>query len=450
MLKLICIAGLLLLLAPTGLAADDAYHPGRTAFELMFGDKGERRRALRRASHRRDKAMIAPMLYALRYQNPDAREYIVEALTKITRKEYGDDWFRWMQYQQARPELTTFAAFDVFLSRVFSAIDPNFKRFVYPGMPHRIRLQEIVWGGVKAVDGIPALDHPRMIAPAEADYITDEEWVFGIRINGEARAYPYRFMDWHEMLNDTIGGMPISLAYCTLCGSGILFDARKSEAARYTFGSSGLLYRSNKLMYDQETSSLWNQFSGEPVTGVLADSGIKLSVLPLVTTTWERWYADNPDTTVMQYETGVQRDYRLGAPYGSYFRDPKLMFPSLTEDRQLPQKSQVFGLRISGAHKAWPLKAFRRGKVLNDQVGVLKVVLIGDAKTRQVRAYRSSGITFAKQDRNLQNVRGDGQAWQVTEAALVGADGRSLSRLPGHLAFWFAWHNFLDGDSLAD
>jgi hypothetical protein len=98
--------------------------------------------------------------------------------------------------------------------------------------------------------------------------------VFGVAIGGQARAYPLRIVNWHEMVNDTIAGVPVSLAYCTLCGAAILFDARApGRDTPFTFGSSGLLYRSNKLMYDRQTGSLWNQFTGRPVLGALTLSG---------------------------------------------------------------------------------------------------------------------------------------------------------------------------------
>ena len=91
-----------------------------------------------------------------------------------------------------------------------------------------------------------------MTAAAAATYLNPDDRVFGVEINGDARAYPLRIANWHEMVNDIVGGVPVSLAYCTLCGAGILFDGRVAGRGRpFTFGSSGLLYRSNKLMYDR-------------------------------------------------------------------------------------------------------------------------------------------------------------------------------------------------------
>ena len=415
---------------------------------LLFGSGNLRKQTLRWAGRGKRKEMAAALIYSLRYVHPGKRQEVLDALERITRKRYGDDWFRWMQWLQANPEYKPFAGFEIFLSGVFGSIDPGFRDFIYPRVKHTIRLEQIVWGGVASRDGIPALDHPQMTDVAAAGYLSDDELVFGVSINGDHRAYPYRFMDWHELLNDTVGERTVSLAYCTLCGSGILYETQLEDGRVFRFGSSGLLYQSNKLMYDEGTNSLWNQFTGQPVVGELAGSGVQLPTLPLVSTTWRQWKLQHPDTQVMHPETGFERDYRPGQPYGKYFKSPRLMFPTLTDDQQLKQKEQVFGLRLSGANQAWPLRSFRGGKVLNDQVGVIGVVLIGDAATREVRAYRRGSLEFKRLPDTLQQVTADGEHWQVTEAALVGPQGQQLTRLPGHLAFWFAWHNYLGGETL--
>ena len=415
---------------------------------VMFGDKGQRRTALRQIARERNQKMVAPLVYALRFSGGNVRPDIVSTLEKVTRKSYGDDWFKWTEWIQDRPELGTIAGFDIYLSYLLKSLDSRFSLFVYPGVAHDIPLHEIVWGGVAAFDGIPPLDHPKMIAAQDADYLGENELVFGVAINGETRAYPYRFMDWHEMLNDTVGGQSVSLAYCTLCSSGILYDTSLPDGT-VKFGSSGLLYRSNKLMFDYATNSLWNQFTGQPAVGKLVGSGLQLEVLPLVTTTWREWRTSHPTTQVMHPETGFVRDYTPGKPYGSYFKDRALMFPSPDDERTLAQKALVFGLRVSGSAKAWPLKAFRRGAVVNEQLGTLNVVLLGSEANRDVRAYRRGEINFDKQE-GAQLWDSQGGKWRVTESALVGPDNQRLTRLPGHLGYWFAWHNYFGVETLAE
>jgi hypothetical protein len=306
----------------------------------------------------------------------------------------------------------------------------------------KIRLEEITWGGVP-VDGIPSLDHPKLIAAAAADYLRDDDLVFGIEIDGDARAYPLRIMGWHEMFNEVIGGVPVALAYCTLCGSGILFETRVDGREKpFVFGSSGLLYHSNKLMFDRETNSLWNQFTGQPVVGPLVESGITLAIRPVVIVTWAKWRAAHPASRVLSLDTGHQRDYGPGVVYAEYFASPDLMFPSQADESRLRQKDYVFGIRGVGAAKAWPLAAFADDAVINDAVGSRAVVLIGDAETRSVRAYERGGLRFeaAAEDGRLQGPDG---VWQVTEEALLGPGGARLARVPGHIAYWFAWDSYM-------
>ena len=208
------------------------------------------------------------------------------------------------------------------------------------------------------------------------------------------------------------------------------------------FGSSGFLYRSNKLMYDDQTHSLWNQFTGQPVVGELTGSGIELKVRPVAITSWRKWLARHPDTKVLSLFTGFTRDYRPGRPYGKYFASPDLMFPALVPDKRLKPKDHVFVLRDGTNEKAWAVSTFAGGKVINDTVGTLDIVLIGDAATRTVRAYRRDGCRFEAVADNAAALTSDGIAWTLTEDELIGPGGEQLARLPGHIAYWFAWSGY--------
>jgi hypothetical protein len=415
----------------------------RHSLELFSPIKGIREKSIGWLQQHGGSDAIAALVLALRFNQTEERE-ISLTLEKLAGEKVSGGWFGWMLWQQAHPEVLPFAGFDRLHAAVMTNIDPNFAMFLYPGVAHEIRLEEITWGGVSK-DGIPALTNPKQIAAGEAGYLGDEELVFGVAIGGEARAYPFRIMDWHEMFNDVVGGVPVSLAYCTLCGSGILFETKVAGREQaFVFGSSGFLYRSNKLMYDQETHSLWNQFTGRPVVGPLTGSGTELATRPVVITTWSDWRNRNPATTVLALDTGFDRNYRPGAAYGSYFSSDELMFPALVDQSKLKAKDYVFALRSSGAEKAWPLSLFETHPVINDTAGVLNLTLVGDVKTRSVRAYRTGGERFAKADRPDRLLL-DGKEWQVTEDALAGPDGQLMRRLPGHVAYWFAWNGYLGG-----
>ncbi len=221
------------------------------------------------------------------------------------------------------------------------------------------------------------------------------------------------------------------------------------------FGTSGLLYRSNKLMYDRSTNTLWNQFIGEPAVGPLVGSGIKLEILPVVVTTWGEWVTAHPDTTVLDIDTGVYRpeDYKPEwepwSIYYNYRTSPDTMFPVWQQRDLLSTKGQVLGLRINGEARAYPLPAFEQTPVINDSLGDENLVVVADG-SGGARAYQRGPHQFSIDD----NAGGDagiavlideaGRRWRVEEEALVQVDQPSqrLPRLPSHNAYWFGWYAF--------
>lgn len=216
-----------------------------------------------------------------------------------------------------------------------------------------------------------------------------------------------------------------------------------------TFGTSGLLYRSNKLMYDRATNSLWNQFTGEPVAGPLARSGIALTVFPSVLTTWEEWLAEHPDTTVLDPETGVRysaefyvNEWEPDAIYHDYFASPDTMFPVPYRDDSLAAKETVIGVVLGGEAKAYPVSAFSGEPVINDAVGRREIVLVGSHLFGTARVYERSGQTFAPSgDGALRDQ--DGAEWTIGEDALSAAVGSAaLPRVPVRTAFWHGWFTF--------
>lgn len=371
-----------------------------------------------------------------------------EVLATITGQDHGTDWFQWMLWQEQNPQIVPHESYATLLRELYLRIDPEFSDFLR--LEHldraraKIRIEEITWGGV-VKDGIPSLDNPDLIEAGAAEYMRGDDLVFGVAINGDARAYPLRIMGWHEMFNEVIGGVPVALAYCTLCGSGILFETQVERRAKpLVFGSSGFLYRSNKLMFDRGTSSLWNQYTGQPVVGPLVGSGIALKQRPVVITTWDSWKASNPTTKILSVNTGHRRNYGSGVVYQDYFGSPDLMFPAQVDQSARQQKDYVFAVRQFGAARAWPLAAFEKRSVLNDAIGDRPLLLIGDAGKRSVRAYERGARTFKAVAGGLQDA--DGATWRVGEDALVGPDGTRLPRVAGHISYWFAWDNYL-GDA---
>lgn len=212
----------------------------------------------------------------------------------------------------------------------------------------------------------------------------------------------------------------------------------------FTFGSSGFLYRSNKLMYDRNTDTLWHQLLGTPAFGRLVGSGIELERLPVTLTTWEAWYEAHPDTKVMAFETGFSRDYSLGAAYADYFASPGTMFPVWQRSRELPTKSWVFTQLIDDVPKAYPLDTLEAEWVINDSLAGQDLVVIYDKGGHGAKAYeRSTYIFTPSQSEPVQLIIDEqGRNWRITENALVGPTGEQLARLPGHMAYWFGWFSF--------
>jgi len=161
----------------------------------------------------KDTRFMAGLIDILRYR-PELREEIGYTLNKLTGQNLGSEWGEWVEWAGKHAGIESFSAYPTWKARIFEKIDPDFRRFVHADMAiaQDSRVEEIVWGGVR-VDGIPSLDNPKMIEPHDADYLVPDERIFGVSINGDTRAYPARFLDWHEMFNDVIGGQPVTLAY---------------------------------------------------------------------------------------------------------------------------------------------------------------------------------------------------------------------------------------------
>ncbi|KAA3610029.1 MAG: DUF3179 domain-containing protein [Calditrichaeota bacterium] len=363
-----------------------------------------------------------------------------EQLKKLTHRRFDKKWPKWMEWlgQQDIKNSLDYMNFKRFM---LSTVDPQFSSFLNPRFPSHIRWDEIVWGGAEK-DGIPALDNPLMIKAEAASYVDDNESVFGLAVNGEFHAYPLRIFNWHEMINIEIGGKSVSISYCTLCGAAIPFDT-KVDGRVFTFGSSGLLYRSNKLMYDRQTNSLWSAFEGKPVTGLMAQQDVKLKTYPIVRTSWQEWKTKHPKTLVLDINTGHTRNYgRFGGPYNAYFRSPRTMFPISWRDYKLEAKEWVYGIHVKGKSKAYPIKLFEENQLIQDSFGGINFVFIGNEDELTVRVYQAEDQYFSM---TMEGVLKDqsGKNWKVYEDSLVTDDhSKKLNRYPGHLAYWFAWYQF--------
>lgn len=270
-------------------------------------------------------------------------------------------------------------------------------------LPRGVRIavpREEIRGGGPPVDGIPALVRPRKASIKEADRaLKPGDPVLGLEVGEEAVAYPIRLLNWHELVDDEIGGVPVAVTYCPLCRSGIVFD-RRAAGAVLEFGVSGLLYNSDLVMYDRSTRSLWSQIMAEAIAG--PSTGVKLARLPARRASWARWKAEHPGTKTVLFDTGHKRDYGAD-PYADYEDSPELYFPVSHEDYRLPRKTVVFGVSLPEGAAAAPVSAL-------------------GAQGVRVRIGKRTVV-----------IRDKGGARAFDE------EGREL---PGLEAYWFAWAAF--------
>jgi len=388
--------------------------------------------------------MVAPLVEIKRFNfDKKERKNLDKVINQLLQRKTGQShitFFEWMEWLwDVDPEQKPYY-FD-FKSELYKHIDPKFEPY-FQERSHQanIRLEEVVWGGV-AQDGIPPLRDPELLNPEEATYLADSDVVFGAYINGVAKAYPKRILAWHELFVDDFGGERVAGVYCTLCGTVIAYNA-KHKGKTYRLGTSGFLYRSNKLMYDKETQSLWNTIEGKPVIGPLADKGIELDLWPVVTTTWGEWKKIHPTTKVLSLNTGHERDYSEGAAYRDYFATDELLIPVPESNPTLRNKAEVLIIRADGYREdplAISIAYFKKKKWYKGKIGTTSFIALAD-KTGAVRVYDSQAFAFKSYKKEVL-LDDSGQQWQVSHDEVRGPNGEVLKRLPSHNLFWFAWYN---------
>ena len=315
-------------------------------------------------------------------------------------------------------DLPAFDGYEDYKARLFTLVEPRWEPF-FSDPDADIDWRFVSWGGVYIDDRelgdpdmcprgcIPALDDPAVTDAAGGSWYSDHSLVFAVVINGEARAYPRHIMEIHEMVNDTVGGRRIGFPYCTLCGSAQAFftDDVPDGVTTPILRTSGLLSRSNKVMYDLVTKSVFDTFTGEAVTGPLREQGVVLNQATVVTSTWGEWKAAHPNTTIVAEDGGIGRSYPLDPLRGRDDHGP--IFPVGDVDGRLGVHDQVFGV------------------VLDDGTPVAFPVLIASGALREGRTVELAGV----------RLRLDGSGVRAVDAA--------GDEIEGHQAFWFAWSQFM-------
>jgi hypothetical protein len=331
---------------------------------------------------------------------------------------------------------------------------------------HSVPLSEFQSGGPPR-DGIPPIDAPRYVSQAEADtWLAPEEPVIGVALEQDdgsvvARAYPLQILLWHEIVNDTLGETPVAVTFCPLCYTAVAYDRRlEPDGAVYDFGTTGNLRHSDLVMWDRQTESWWQQFSGDAIVGEL--TGAHLTFLPAQIMSWQAFKEADPEGDVLSRETGFDRPYGTN-PYPGYddIDSRPFLFDGETDDR-LPPMERVVGVVLGNEGVAYPFPDLQERRLIEDQVDETPVVVLWATGTssavdaRDVVSGRDIGqagvfgrdlgerlLSFSPGPDDGFTDAETGSTWDVSGLATAGdLAGERLTLIPHTVVFWFAWAAF--------
>ena len=323
---------------------------------------------------------------------------------------------------------------------------------------HTVPYDEILPAGPTR-DGIPPIDGPRFTDPkAASDWLADIEPVVAFEINGKARAYPLQILTWHEIVNDIVGGVPVTVTFCPLCNSAVVFD-RTLDGVVYSFGTSGKLRHSDLIMWDRQTQTWWQQLTGEGIVGELA--GRRLTMLPASLVSFADFKNAYPSGKVLTRNTGFERPYGEN-PYVGYDRvdSAPFLFRGTVDGRLFP-KDRVVAVTVDELDAAFPYWLLEHKKVVNETVNGKNLVIFYKTGTvsalnqlviQDSRDVGSTGVFDAYAEGRKLTFRADGgrfvdeetgSVWSILGKALEGPlSGTELTPILHGDHFWFAWAAF--------
>ncbi len=315
-------------------------------------------------------------------------------------------------------------------------------------------------------DSIQAIDDPQFVNASEANrFMSADEKVIGLDINGDIRAYPIPVLSVHEIINDDVGGEPIAVTWCPLCYTALVFSRRSDiPDVLLTFGVSGKLLNNTLVMYDRESDSLWSQLYGAALVGPMA--GARLSFFPSVFTQWSTWVAQHPDTLVLDKEAACEA-FNCGTyssnPRGSYDVDPYESYYNRSDEgvinRQIPRdseeaigtaKERVLGIRIAGQARAYPYSELGDRTLINDMVNGVPILVWLDSDTHTGLAYLRTidalELSFFADDESTTIIIDEetGSEWDVTSGTALNGPlrGTQLTPVFATSAFEFGWYDY--------
>jgi hypothetical protein len=389
-----------------------------------------------------------------------------DALAALAEPSFDSDhaWVEWESWY-SQQEIDPLAGFDDWKLRLYHSYLPPVGGLLDCD-PRDFDLQGIRWGNCDR-SFLAALNAPDFVPGAAVDadadgggggedgdgparYLADDDLVFGFEFDGVPYAVPRWVLFPHELMNAEVEGVPVSLTYCTLCNAPILYD-RRVDGDVLTFGSTGMLASGNKVMYDEETETLWDQHSGTPMGGPYLDSHPELYLDQFVVTQteWGDWKAEYPDTLALDLDTGYDYDYahydgNIGF-FRHYWDDESVVQPGVrAADGDLPEKASVYGI-AEGGEAVWvvPVDDLTDGGVIAGEAAGRAVVAFLDA-TDDVAVYEAPPTPVERTDDGRELVDADGTTWTVAREELRAPSGETRARVPGRHGLWFAFRTHYD------
>jgi len=322
---------------------------------------------------------------------------------------------------------------------------------------HSVPFQEVSWGG-QPRDGIPAIDEPKYQSVAEGDqWLQDQEAVLLLDIEGDVRAYPIQILIWHELVNDIVGGKPVSVSYCPLCNTAIVFDTTLEDGRVLDFGTTGNLRNSDLVMYDRQTESWWQQITGEAIIGEL--TGTKLDFIPAPLVSWKDFMEAHPDGQVLSRETGFQRAYGR-QPYILYDSSDPFLFSGDVDER-LRATERVATVSSGDVDVAFPFSVLEMEPVVHFDLSGQDIVVFFKKGTASAldastvaggKDVGSTGVYQAEAGGRALTFRAEGDlfidnetgsTWTLLGKSIEGPlKGEKLEAVVHHNPLWFAWAVF--------
>ena len=333
------------------------------------------------------------------------------------------------------------------------------REFITDFSQHSVSYLEIQSGG-PSKDGIPAIDFPEFISVEDADeWLADVEPVIFVQVGEDARAYPIQILIWHEIVNDTVGDLPLTITFCPLCNTAIVFE-REVDGQILDFGTTGRLRNSNLIMYDRQTENWWQQATGEVIVGDML--GTQLTLYPASIIAWGNFATAFPDGSVLSKETGFPRQYGRNPYYGyDDINNSPFLFRGDTPG-QLAAMERVLALELNGETVAYAYSTLSDLQVVHDQVGGEEIIIFwveGTASALDISRISdgrdigsasafsaildSEKLTFSAQGNGLFIDDSIGSLWNILGQAVSGpSQGESLKPLTAVNHFWFDWVAF--------